>query len=173
MKRSPWIARFATAALAIASPAIAHAIDTLRPESLHPSEPCTLPWTAVNSGLTDLDVLVVAVDPIVRRRCTRAAPAEYSRASTAARNVEHDRVGYGKPERCRHRLPIQGLDPAQALRRGESGSPLGVDSRNTTPLCRDHAFRPRLTTAGIASRTSPVKSTTAEKSGLTPSVPPS
>ncbi|MBC8023160.1 MAG: exo-alpha-sialidase, partial [Burkholderiales bacterium] len=58
------IARIATAALALLAPMIVQAIERCDKNHFILSEPCIPTWTPVNSGLTDLDVRVVAVDPV-------------------------------------------------------------------------------------------------------------
>ena len=58
------IARLAAAFAAFAAPMIAGAIERCDKNHYILDEPCIPRWTAVNEGLADLDVRVVAVDPL-------------------------------------------------------------------------------------------------------------
>ncbi len=66
MTRACRIARIAriAAALALVAPTFVQAIERCDKNHFILSEPCIPTWTPVNNGLTDLDVRVVAVDPV-------------------------------------------------------------------------------------------------------------
>jgi photosystem II stability/assembly factor-like uncharacterized protein len=64
MRSRSRIVRIAIAALALAAPALAQAIERCDKNHYILTERCIAQWTAVNSGLTDLDVRVIAIDPV-------------------------------------------------------------------------------------------------------------
>lgn len=67
-------ARFA-AAVALGAAAAAHAfVEPCSKNHYILSEPCALPWTAINNGLTVLDVRVLAVDPVKKATLYAGGP---------------------------------------------------------------------------------------------------
>src|SRR5699024_10381825 len=74
MPRRHRITRFAVL-LALAAAGSAHALEPCGKNHYILDQPCALEWQAANGGLTDLDVRVVAVEPVRRSTLYAGGPS--------------------------------------------------------------------------------------------------
>jgi photosystem II stability/assembly factor-like uncharacterized protein len=75
MKSARWILRIAAAALVVVAPALASALERCDKNHFILNEPCSPGWTAINGGLTDLDVQVLAIDPVNKTTLYAGGPS--------------------------------------------------------------------------------------------------